>query len=34
MHGFTSDNALNALNYKDFPALQQAQAKLAVKLKE
>jgi len=34
MHGSTTDNALNAFNYKDFPALRWALAKLAVKVKD
>ena len=33
-HENTTDTILNALNYKDFPALQQACARLAVKAKD
>ena len=33
-HENTTDTTLNALNYKDFPALQHAHAQLAVKAKD
>lgn len=33
-HENTTDTTLNALNYKDFPALQRACAQLAVKAKD